>query len=181
MRPEISLLFLPALLLTFLSCSDQDNNAQLPQYDGPVIETDSIQTLYSDSAIVRVELRAKLQQEFQNQDQHFPEGLKVTFFDKESAISSILTANQGYYYYEDGLYKVTGNVVLRSYERNETLETEELFWDPKKKEVYTDKFVRIENEDRILMGEGLTAAQDFSTSKILKPSGMLQLNDEADE
>src|SRR5690606_41136095 len=67
------------------------------------------------------------------------------------------------------IYKATGDVEVNSYEKDQKLNTEELFWRRDKGEIYTDKFVRIETAEEILLGEGLTATQDFSSYKILKP------------
>ena len=61
---------------------------------------------------------------------------------------------------------------------NERLNTEELFWNPTDEEIYTEKFVRIETEDQILLGQGLTADQDFSTYKIEKLTGELTIDDQ---
>ena len=57
--------------------------------------------------------------------------------------------------------------------KHEKLKSEELKWSRFEKRVYTNKFVRIETPQEILLGEGLTASQDFSTYKILKPRGTL--------
>ena len=69
-----------------------------------------------------------------------------------------------------------GNVKLESIQKHQKLTTEELFWNRKDKQVYTDKFVIIETGEDVLHGQGLTAAQDFSTYRILKPTGELGLD-----
>lgn len=59
------------------------------------------------------------------------------------------------------------------------MNSEELYWEPQKEEIYTDKFVRIQSEDQISTGTGLVAKQDFSSYRILNPSGTIYLDEES--
>ena len=58
-----------------------------------------------------------------------------------------------YFYNEESLYKVTGNVIITNHAKNEVMKTEELFWKPDEQRLYTDKFVRIETPKEILEGK----------------------------
>lgn len=60
----------------------------------------------------------------------------------------------------------------------ETLMSEELYWDTRKKKIYTEKFVKIKTPKYILTGVGLEANQDFTEYKILKPKGKIYIEDE---
>ena len=55
-------------------------------------------------------------------------------------------------------------VVVNS--KGEKLETEKLFWDQVKKEIYTEQTVKITTETEELTGTGMRAAQDFSSWNI---------------
>ena len=83
-----------------------------------------------------------------------------------------------YYTKKEDVYKATGNVIIKNIEKGDRLDTEELFWSRKKEEVYTDKFVKIEQGGDLLLGDGLTAKQDFSSYNIIKPKGKLSLNNQ---
>ncbi len=163
------------LLFALVSCGNNTDVADVSPYEGPLLEVDNMVTLYSDSAKVRVKVEAKKQLEFESGDSEFPEGVYVEFYDKDQKISSTLRADYGYYTKKENLYKATGDVEVNSFENDQKLNTEELFWTPDKGEIYTDKFVRIETGDELLLGEGLTATQDFSSYKILKPTGELSI------
>jgi len=146
-------------------------------YDGPVIELRDIETLYSDSAILRIKLRAPLEYEFQNGDRTFPEGLNLIFYTEYGEISSTLRSNHGKFEKKTGIYNVTGNVIIKNKLENEQLNCEELNWIPAEERIFTDKFVRIETPKEILMGEGLDANEDFSKYTILKPTGIFTINE----
>lgn len=168
---RLTYLLLVAFGLLEFSCNSKPNLAEMPEYDGPLMEIDSMTTLWSDSAVVRVKLVAAKEFEYDNGDKKFPNGVFIEFFNTEGEKTSSLTADRGFYTKKENLYKAEGDVEVISYEKNEQLNTEELFWKPDDQKIYTDKFVRIDTEDELLLGEGLTANQDFSSYKILKPRG----------
>ena len=62
-------------------------------------------------------------------------------------------------------------------EKNEQLNTEELFWNPDKEEIFTESFVSIRLQSEVLYGEGLTAKQDMSSYTIKKPQGEFSIDE----
>ncbi len=165
-------------ILPFLSsCDDtQDQLNELEVYEGAFHEVEGLNLWYSDSAIVILMVEAQRLLEFENGDREYPEGIYVEFYGKDKVTKSTLKADHAFYTKKTDLYRAVGNVKLVSLEKNQKLSTEELFWSAREKQVYTEKFVIIETEEDVLHGEGLTAAQDFSTYRILKPTGELGLD-----
>lgn len=166
------------LIAVFSGCGDNADANNVKPYEGPWMEISKMETLYSDSAIVKVRVQAQKQLEFENGDSEFPEGIFIEFYDVSGNISSTLEADKGYFDKKEKLYTAIGDVEVNSYEKDQKLNTEELYWKQDREEIYTDKFVRIETADEILLGEGLTASQDFSTYRILKPTGELSISQE---
>jgi LPS export ABC transporter protein LptC len=157
------------LSIALFSCETNEEVLKVETYEGPLLEVDGVTTLWSDSAVVRIKLLADKQFEFENGDRQFPEGIYIEFYNAEGEKTSTLKADRGFYTKTENIYKAEGDVQVISYENNEKLNTEELYWKPDDKKIYTDKFVRIETDDQLMMGEGLTANQDFSYYRILKP------------
>jgi LPS export ABC transporter protein LptC len=151
------------LLIVLNSCFKEQNIDQMVSYNGPFAELDNIETLYSDSAVLRVRLKAPKQLEMQKGDREFPKGLYIEFFDEQGNKASTLTSNKGNYSKETNLYIVRGNVIIQNIKEKKTLKTEELFWRPDTKKINTDKFVRIEGPEDIITGTGMDATQDFSS------------------
>ncbi|MBW8048860.1 MAG: LPS export ABC transporter periplasmic protein LptC [Cytophagales bacterium] len=173
-----SFLLLVCFITMSISCtSSKDDLKDMKTYDGPLIELHDIETLYSDSAILRIKLRAPLEYEFQNGDRTFPEGLNLIFYTEYEEVSSTLRSNFGKFDKKTGIYNVTGNVIIKNKLENEQLNCEELNWNPTEQRIFTDKFVRIETPKEILMGEGLDANEDFSKYKILKPTGVFTISE----
>ncbi|GJM59700.1 LPS export ABC transporter periplasmic protein LptC [Persicobacter diffluens] len=169
-------------LLTLSACEEEKKDVNVfVSYEGPMMEADTILTYYSDSARLVLTLEADKQLEFESGDREFPEGLYLEFFNKEGEMEATLRCNYCYYEKEKMEYKAQGDVRVQNVESGEKLNTEELFWNPKTKKVYTEKFVRIESEGQILTGEGLDAAQDFSFYHIRTPKGTIELDEEEEE
>jgi len=165
-------------MLLLFNCKTKSNEIlEIQEYTGPIIELGPATTYYSDSARVKMKMEAPRQFEFGSGDREFPEGLFLQFFDAEGDPTSTLKADYCYYTKKDDLYKATGNVVVQDVETSDRLDTEELYWSQKKEEVFTEKFVRIEKDGELHVGDGLEAKQDFSYWKILNSKGIISLNE----
>ncbi len=161
------------------ACSSKEEIVDKPLYTGPIMSLDSVNSLLSDSALVLIQIRAPKEDVFENGNREWNKGLALTYFEKNGDVSSSFRSDYAIYEKEKELYRGEGNVVVRSLRNGDELSTELLFWDPNKKEFYTDRFVTIHSEDEIHTGEGLTANQDFTSYKILKPAGTFTLEEEA--
>lgn len=162
------------MILTLASCSSENKDIlNQPTYDGPSMEMDSIKTMYSDSAIVKIMIRAPKQLNFSNGNEEYPNGISLEFFNELGEVISTLEANKAYYIEKEKHYKGVGNVIVVNLETGDRLNTEELFWNPKEEKVYTNKFVTIRSEDEVHTGEGLIANQDFDNYQIMKPTGTI--------
>jgi hypothetical protein len=60
----------------------------------------------------------------------------------------------------------------------EKLETELLYWDQPKNLIYSDRFVKITNEDQIVMGTGFESDPKLTKRKIKKVSATIYLKDQ---
>jgi len=166
------------VLLLVIACQKKSLVEIIP-YNGPLIDVDSVETLYSDSAILRVRLRAPKEFEFQNGNREFPKGVDIEFFDNHGVKSSTLVANTGYYDKERDIYTVRGDVKINSMLESKKMNTEELHWNPHLDKIYTDTnvFARIETPDEILTGRGLVTNQQFTKYKFKDPEGVFTVHE----
>ena len=165
--------------IIYLFSCEKAKNLVLQEYNGPLLEQVDITILHSDSAQTTLKIQAPYELDFESGDKEFPKGIYVEFYDKGSGnITSTLKANKGYYYDDRKLYKGEGNVIVRNLKKKEQLNSEELFWNLKEEKIFTEKFVRIETEDEILLGEGLEASQDFENYTIKNPTGIISIDDD---
>ena len=166
------------LVLLAASCGKKKLEGII-NYNGPMIDVDSVETLYSDSAILRVRLRAPKEFEYQNGNREFPRGVDIEFFDNHGVKSSTLVANTGYYDRERDIYTVKGDVKINSMQEHKKMKSEELNWNPHLDKIYADTSVQvqIETPEEVLWGKGLVTNQQFTKYKILNPKGMFTVHE----
>lgn len=134
-------------------------------------------TLYSDSMRLQARIEAdKLVRHTAREDlkEEFPEGVKVTFYNRSGQPTSTLTADFGVRTARKKEIRMNGNVVFRSTE-GQQLETEELIWDEDRQIVYTHKFVLVTTPEEKVWGMGFEANQDFSRRRIFAPEGRVSV------
>ncbi|MEN8248939.1 MAG: LPS export ABC transporter periplasmic protein LptC [Bacteroidota bacterium] len=171
-------LFFVLVFITF-SCDEQlSEDAEKTLYSGPLRTINDAEIVHSDSGRLKAKIIAKQVLNFQNEDREAPDGLFITFFEKDGAKSATLEADYAYYTKEKKIWKAQGNVIIRNMKNEETLKTEELFWDPQTGDVSTEKFVKIETPEEIITGTGLDAKQDFSSWSLKHPEGIFVIEDE---
>jgi LPS export ABC transporter protein LptC len=171
MIPRAILYFCLVLPTVLFSCSIKEASKPIV-YDGPLTEAEDVDMLYSEKDLIKVNMKAKKINELQNGDREWPDGIYLEFFDEFGKLTSTLRANQAYYFKLEDKWRGRGKVEVKNIEKQQQLNTEELFWKPETKKIFTEKFVtiRLEN-DEIIYGTGLDAAQDLSTYTITKPEG----------
>ncbi|WP_228779929.1 LPS export ABC transporter periplasmic protein LptC [Aquiflexum lacus] len=157
--------FLPLILA---SCGEEVDTSMLEVYLGPTSIAYDVDLVHSDSAIIRTHLKAKKQMEFEDGNLEFPEGIEITFFDKEGNISTTMRADKGFYERSKNLYRGEGDVKVDNFEKEQKLSSEELFWDPGSKKIYTDKFVTIQEKETLFNGTGMEADEGFNEYKLFK-------------
>jgi LPS export ABC transporter protein LptC len=162
------------------SCvNDPEDVARLQaRFDDKVEVAEGVEILYSDSAKLRVLVRAPIMLnhlQSTDQRQEFPDGLHVTFLDEREDTSSTLIANWGVYRRRTNQFTVRDSVVWESVDQ-QRLQTEELNWDEKTEEIFTNKFVILEQPGYLITGYGLKANQDFSNARVLQVDGKIPVS-----
>ncbi|QKG58209.1 LPS export ABC transporter periplasmic protein LptC [Hymenobacter sp. BRD128] len=168
-----------ALLLGLATaCQNKDKEAPRIFYKGPMFETENVVTLLSDSARLHARLTAPLEQIFENGDKLYPKNATVTFYDKPGKlVVNTIFAKWIKFDNAKQLYILRGAVKVSNVPEQQTLNTEELFYNQNQRKIYTDSamFVRVQTPTEVLTGYGLTANQDFSRYGILRPKGVFSL------
>jgi LPS export ABC transporter protein LptC len=169
------LLFLGSLF--FLASCKTKETAKPLVYTGPLQEAEDVLMHYTENDRVKAILKAKKVFEFQNGDREFPEGIYLEFFDKTGKLTSTLKANTAFYFKNENKWRGRGKVEVKNMDKNQQLNSEELFWMPATKKINTEKFVTITDAHDVLYGTGLDAAEDMSIYTIKNPTGSMEVKD----
>lgn len=184
MIPSLRYLLLIGWLLVVLlisACGNTDQEIEsIKFYSGPVLATRQLDLIYSDSARIKLRIKAPERLEFLNGDQEFPQGITVYFYNGADTASSYLKSKYAQYNKQNDIFVATKDVVVENKLEGKKLNTEELRWSRSRQKIYTDKYVIVTTAKEKLTGTGLEAAQDFSYYTILKPSGIISLEGQQD-
>ena len=173
---RLAVLPLLAGVLLTTACNQSEIKEPLV-YDGPLRIVENIELFYTEDNLVKVKMIAPVVYEFENGDQEFPEGLYLEFYDETGKLESTLRANEAYYFKKEHQWRGRGKVEVKNLEKNEQLNTEELFWKPAEQKIFTDKFVTIRQQSDVIYGQGLEARQDMSDYVIKKPEGLFSVDE----
>jgi LPS export ABC transporter protein LptC len=155
--------FLLILLGSFLiSCRESVDLNELMVYDGPINSATNIFLVHSDSAVVRSEITAPKNLQFLNGNEEFPEGIEIKFFTKDGQLETTMRADRGYFIKNENLYRGEGNVQIKNLLKDQSLQSEEIFWNQAEKKIYTEKFVTIQDKQTLFNGTGIEADDSFS-------------------
>ena len=147
-------------------------------YEGPLRQGINVSVRYTEKEKLKTILQTKKLNEFQNGDREFPEGIYLEFYDVTGKLTSTLRANSAFFFKEENKWRGRGKVEVINLEKQQQLNTEELFWKPDTRKIFTDKFVTITDKEDVLYGTGLTANQDLSDYHLKNTSGDFHSNDE---
>ncbi|MBY0434300.1 MAG: LPS export ABC transporter periplasmic protein LptC [Cyclobacteriaceae bacterium] len=163
-------------IILLASCHKKETAIPV-EYNGPLREAVDVDVLYTEKDRVKVKMQAKKILEYKNGDREFPEGIYLEFFDEFGVMTSTLKANDAFYFKEENKWRGRGKVEVKNIQKQQQLNTEELFWFPVTKKISSEKFVTIKLETEIIYGTGLDAAQDLSYYTIKKPEGVFDVKD----
>ena len=108
----------------------------------------------------------------------FEKGLYLEKFDTLFRVEASIQSDTAYYYDKMRLWKLQGHVDVKN-QKGERFNTELLFWDQNKQRVYSDRFIRIEQPDRVITGYGFESNQEMTIYTIYKPEGIFYVDEEA--
>ncbi|MDO4497905.1 MAG: LPS export ABC transporter periplasmic protein LptC [Bacteroidales bacterium] len=184
MRHILSIISLTVLTCLYASCSGTKNIGQAEAVEGdeiPAMVTRDVVMLISDSGVIKYRAITpnwtRFGDEAKEPYQYFPEGVRfeqVMRAEGDSVVfvsDETIVADTAYNWEDRQLWRLVGNVEVRSLQ-GELFQTEELFWNMKDHQVYSDSFIHIERKDNIIEGYGFTSNDDFSEYNIRQTSGV---------
>ena len=161
---------------TLFSCeSNYKNVKKLSVSDeAPIAEGKNINFKYTDSGKIVTNLLAEKLLDYSNLNfpyKEFPKGIEVHFWDEDNKESTV-TADYAIQFDESGLIELRRNVVLITSD-SVTLKANQLYWDQKKKWIFTNEPYQIKFKDGSYNdGARFDSNQDFTFFLSRKNTGV---------
>lgn len=171
------------MLFLFPSCSKKKQiitDAVTNRDSVPIMTTRDVSTYISDSGVVRYKIITDEWKVFDRLDPSmwtFEEGIYLEKFNNDMEIEATIEADTAYYYDKKELWELRGNVHIEN-EQDEQFDTQLLFWNQQTKKVYSDQYIRIRQQKRIITGVGFTSNQEFTNYTIKQTQGVFPIKEE---
>ena len=171
------------MLLLFSSCGGKKKELgeAITERDSlPSMATLGVVTYISDSGVTRYRMEAE---EWLMYDRKrpsywaFEKGVYLEQFDSLFNVDASIKADTAYFYDKQKLWKLMGNVDIKN-RKGERFNTELLYWNQATEKVYSDRFIRIEQPDRIITGYGFDSNQQMTIYQIRNMGGIFYVDEE---
>ena len=178
--------FVAVMFILFSACSGKNKNLAdaISENDTlPSMTSLGVTTLISDSGITRYKIVTEEWTIFDKKNPPywaFEKGVYLEKFDTLFNIDASIKADTAYYYEKKKLWELRSNVQIQS-QRGDKFETELLFWNEKEEKVYSDKYIRISQEDKVITGYGFESDQNLTEYQIKNTTGVFTVEDKAPE
>ncbi len=100
----------------------------------------------------------------------FPAGLHVFAYAEDGSLETTIDSQQARHDKFPGggdeLWSAFGHVVIRNIPKQETMETDTIYWDQKKKEIWTDCYIKMYSPSGSMQGYGMRS-DDMARNAIL--------------
>lgn len=167
-----------ALAVAFVvySCKDKLGEAVALKLDETPVQTvRDMFVVQSENGKIQMRAAADLMEKYERDTlsyELFPEGFSVYGYTEDGLLETEIVAdNARHVKYEDGreTWEAFGNVVVRNLIKQETIETDTLYWDQKNERIYTHCYVKLYSPDGFMQGYGMESDQRARDHTIFNP------------
>ena len=144
-----------------------------------VMTTFDVNTIVSDSGRISYKILAD---EWRIYDKRkpphwaFEKGVYLEKYDREMNIEATVKCDTAYYYSEQKLWKLIGNVNIKNI-KDERFYTHLMYWDQENEKIYSDAYIKIEQTDQVTEGIGFSANQNLTLWQINNTKGIFAVEE----
>ena len=167
-----------ALASIVVSCRRQLAEADtLNLAQTPVQTLENMFTVQTKNGNVEMRVEAPLMETYESDTLKldlFPKGLSVYAYNDEGLLESLIFSDKASHKVDkrgksDDIWSAFGNVMIHNVLKRETIETDTIYWDETKKEIYTDCYVKLYSPDGFMQGYGMRSDDHARNSILRKP------------
>ena len=149
--------------------------AALDLSETPVQVVENMFVVQTENSGLQMRAEAPLMEKYEKDTvsyELFPKGFFVYGYTEEGLLETNITSdNARHLKYKDGResWEAFGNVVVRNLIKQETMETDTLYWDQKNEKIFTDCYVKMYSPKGFMQGYGMESDQRARDSRIFNP------------
>lgn len=166
-----------AVAFVLYSCSDHLNRAdKLDLSVTPLQKVDSMYLIQTKNGKIEMRVVTAEMQHFENDSiacDLFPSGMHLYAYTDDEVLESTIASDQASHVTDkiskEEIWKAYGNVVVKNLVNSQTMESDTIYWDQGKKEIYTDCYVRMYSPDGLIQGYGMRSDERARNAIVLNP------------
>ncbi len=166
-----------AVAFVVYSCNRKLSEAErLDLSETPVQTVDSLFMIQTTNGCLKMRVEADVMERYETDTSSyelFPKGLHVFAYSEDENLETVLHSNNAKHYKskksDDEFWSAFGNVTVQNIVKLQTLETDTLYWDRAKQEIYTDCYVRMFTPDDFMQGYGMRSDEMARNSVLYRP------------
>lgn len=165
-----------AVALVVISCkSGTKDDGKLDFGQIPVQVVDNMYVVQTDMSQMQMRTEAPVMERYQTDTlewELFPEGFTTYAYDESGRLETLITADKARHTkpVKGGpeVWAAYGNVLVKNLIRQETMETDTLYWDKAHEKIYTDCYVRLISPQGMMQGYGMESDQRARNSVLFR-------------
>ena len=165
-----------AVAFVVYSCKGELGEArEVSLEDTPVQTVQNMFIVQSKNGVIQMRAEGDIMEKYEKDSlsyELFPEGFSVYGYTDDGLLETRIVADNAIHKtYTDGResWEAFGNVVVTNLIKQETLETDTLYWDQKNERIYTHCYVRMYSPDGMMQGFGMESDQRARNNIIFNP------------
>lgn len=171
------------VVLVFLSSCQDTPRGIVSSFEEPdsiaIMSTYDVSTTISDSGRISYKIDADEWFVYSKRNPPFwafEKGIYLEKYDTLMNIEATIKCDSAFYYNEMKLWKLIGNVNMTN-PKGQRFYTDLMYWDQDEKIIYSDAYIRVEQEDQVTEGIGFSSNQDLSVWQIRNTKGIYTVDD----
>ena len=166
-----------AVAFVVFSCSGKLKQAQRLNLDETPVQTiENMFAVQSTNGGLESRIEAPKMEKYEKDTATidvFPEGISVFGYKENGLLESVIISDKARHIkskrHRYDIWIATGNVSVQNVINQQTLESDTLYWDQSKGEIYTDSYVRMYSSDGFMQGYGMHSDDRARNAIIHRP------------
>ena len=168
--------------MTLVACKDEVTGVVQHATDPekvPTMASNDVSTVISDQGRTRYRVTTKRWLMFEEaKEPHwvFPKGVKAEELDSAFATVTTIECDSAYYKKNEQLWDLNGHVRITNSDGDVIL-TDQLFWNQSRHLLYSDAFIHIEKQGRIIEGYGYESNERLTTYQLRQVEAIFPIDE----
>lgn len=166
-----------AVAFVVFSCKGKLSEAKdISLSDAPSQIIENVFAAQSEDGILQMRMEAQLMERYDNDSttyELFPEGFYVYGYTDVGELETLIRSDKAKHIKNKKTnaesWEAFGNVLIENVLKMQSMESDTIYWDREKHEIYTDCYVKMYSDDGFMQGIGLRSDERARNAIILKP------------